>query len=71
MESRFDKRIYLPEAIEEAIEAFSEVAEVSFSEDEKEYVISFPGLDLSDEEIIAGEFGNYAIAATKIKKNLI
>ncbi len=71
METRFDKRIYLPEAIREAIEAFSEVAEISFSEDSADYVVSFSGIDSIDIDIIFGEFGNYAIAATKIKKNLI
>ena len=61
----FDKQLYSKQAINDSIEAFEEVAEFGFQEEEDFYKVSIRTSGENSPEFIRDEFNNYVLALMK------
>ncbi len=61
---RFHHQAYSAAALETTAEVFDEVAEIASTQKMPYFEIALTAKDDADEDEVAGEFGNYALALT-------
>ncbi len=64
MKVYFARSIYKKQAIEAAIQAFNEVADITFHPGRSAYEVDIECLEKDYQAIIIGEFANYCLAET-------
>jgi hypothetical protein len=61
---RFHHEIYSAQALEATVEVFGEVADIESTQKMPYFEVALTAKDDADEDEVAGEFGNYALALT-------
>lgn len=65
----FDKKLYMREALDEAVTAFGDFAEMAVDRSGDAWTVGFSGIDPDFEpEELASEFANYVLAGTIQRK---
>ena len=68
MKIEFPKSVYKKDAIEAAIEAFSEVIQANLGSKRTVWQVDLTCLEPEYESIIVGEFANYCLAETAARR---
>ncbi len=63
-ELRFDKKIYVGEAVDEAVKALSGHGEFKLVEEDDAWVVEVTAKNAKFERRVAGELGNFALGLT-------
>ena len=63
-ELRFDRTLYLGEAVDEAVKAFDRFASFELSDDENDWIVRVKPHSEKHESRIIGEFQNFALGKT-------
>ena len=63
-ELRFDKAIYVGEAVDEAVKQFDRFADFELEEKDDAWVVKLTAKKAKLEKRIAGELGNFALGLT-------
>ena len=61
---RFHKQLYSEQALEVAVSAFKEFAQIERRDESDHLVVTFAANDATQESELAGEFSNYVLGAT-------
>lgn len=69
MEISFNKKFYQKEAIEEAIEAYSNFADFTLSREGSNWKVTLEEVDSKYKDIIKDEFANYVLGTIKSSSN--
>ncbi|MDD2227342.1 MAG: HxsD-like protein [Clostridia bacterium] len=64
MEIKFFKKIYSKKGVDNAINAYSNLAQIKFVEDDSFYFITMENIDDEVRDIIKDEFCNYVLFET-------
>lgn len=64
MEIKFDKNIYNKKGLENAIQAYQELAKIEFLETDNVFVVKISNIDEEVKDVIVDEFCNYLLFET-------
>lgn len=66
MEIRFNKKFYTRKAIETAIEAYDDLAEFVFTENDEYFLVKISSVNSEIGDVIGDEFSNFVLAQIRV-----